>query len=225
VVNLRDPKTTRMLLILLGLGALAYVYFLSTWFPLGYKSQSTEISALEEQYQGLSREVTKAQLVAKKLPLLREEYTLLTQHWDAAQELLPDKKEIVTLLREITVAGQSSGVEFVLFKPKPRVPRNYVTEHPMEVKVQGGFHQLGTFLGQMSGMDRLVTVSNLTLKGRDASEGGVTMEASLVASAFTLGGLDPAAAEGTPAKGVSDAVKKVKENIRGDRRIPRETEE
>lgn len=225
MVNLRDPKTTRMLLILLGLGVLAYVYFLSSWFPLGYKTQANEIRALENQYQDLSREVTQAQIVARKLPLLEEEYELLTQHWSAAQTLLPDKKEIISLLREVTVAGQSSGVEFVLFKPKPPVPRYYVTEHPVEVKVQGGFHQLGTFLGQMSGMDRLITVSNLEVKGRDNSEGGPTMEASLLASAFTLGGLDPAKEAETPEKGIKKTVKNLKENIRGDHRIPRESEE
>jgi type IV pilus assembly protein PilO len=216
-VNLRDPKTARVILILVGVAVVVYVYFLSSWFPWGYRAQAEEIRTLETHYQEVAREVTRAQMVARRLPLLQQEYALLSGHWEEAKKLLPDDREIISLLREVTIAGQSSGVDFVLVRPMSPVPRPYVTEHPWEVSVRGGFHQLGTFLGQMSGMDRVVTVSNLKVTGKNPSQEGVAMEASMITSAYTLGGLDPNQMDGSPETAVKGAVRSVKNRVQGTR--------
>lgn len=213
MADLRDPKTQRTLLVLMALGALGYVFFLSGWFPWGYRAHAEEIRQLESRYEGLSREVTQAQQAARRLDLLKEEYELLTRHWERAKSHLPEGKEIVSLLREVTVAGQSAGVEFVEVKPQPPVPRPYVTEHPYEIKVMGGFHQLGTFLGNVSGLDRLVTVTNIEVKSKDEEDLPVSMEAKLLASAYTLGGIDPQ--QLSEANSVKGAVNQVQQKITG----------
>lgn len=224
-INLRDPKTAKWLVLVVSVAAVVYVYFLSSWFPWGYQPTAAEIRELETHYQGLSRDVTRAQMVASRLPLLQEEYELLSDHWERAQALLPDEKEIISLLREITIAGQSSGVDFVLVKPQPPIPRPYVTEHPLELSVQGGFHQLGTFLGQMSGMDRVVNVSNLRVEGKDPEQDGVAMEASLIASAYTLGGLDPDQMEGQTQDATKGGAKTAQGRARNNKSRPGVSEE
>jgi type IV pilus assembly protein PilO len=212
-----------LLLGLLGIAVVGYVFFLSSWFPWGYRAYAREVKSLEERYAGLSREVLQARQAAQRLPVLQREYETLTRHWEAAKRLLPEEREIISLLREITMAGQASGVEFVSVKPQSPQPRPYVTEHPLEITVRGGFHQLGAFLGELTGLDRLVTVSGLEIKGLKEPEDSQTIEATFIASAYTLGGLDPAQMEAQKGKGLKGTVNRIRRSLKG--RVPVTTEE
>ncbi len=136
-------------------------------------------------------ELTKAQQLVNRLPELKKEFELLNQRWTVAQELLPSQKEVASLLRKVTIAGQESGVHFVLFKPGDPKASTYFTENPVQVSVTGGFHRAGAFLGEISDLSRLVNVSQLKLKGFDKGDLDETVQADFVATAYTL-------AEGTP---------------------------
>ncbi|MBD3333929.1 MAG: type 4a pilus biogenesis protein PilO [Candidatus Eisenbacteria bacterium] len=212
-MDLKDAKTQRTILIVLGLAVIGYLFFVSSWLPFGYCAHAEEIDALQERYDALTREVTQAQQAARRRPLLEEEYAALSQQWEAAQQLLPEAKEVSDLLREITIAGQAAGVEFMHVIPRPPVPRPYVTEHPIEVKVMGGFHQMGTFLGEVSSMDRLLTMSLVEITGSKSAAGEeVTLEATFLASAYTLGGAAPAQQEDG---GAQKAVAEVRNRLTG----------
>jgi type IV pilus assembly protein PilO len=126
-----------------------------------------------------------------RLPELKKEFELLNQRWAVAQELLPSQKEVASLLRKVTIAGQEAGVHFLLFKPGDPKPSTYFTENPVQVSVTGGFHRAGSFLGEISDLSRLVNVSQLKLKGFDKGDLDETVQADFVATAYTL-------AEGTP---------------------------
>ena len=93
-----------------------------------------------------------------------------------------------SLLRAVTVLGDQSGVVFVLFRPLPPLPAQYYTEHPVEVKVEGGYHEVGTFLGELANMERIVTVSDLSIETAKDSPENKPAAASFIAKTYTLGG-------------------------------------
>jgi type IV pilus assembly protein PilO len=121
-----------------------------------------------------------------RLPELKKEFALLNQKWSVAQELLPTQKEVASLLRKVTIAGQESGVKFVLFKPSEPHPTPDFTENPVQVTITGGFHHAGSFLAEIAELSRLVNVSQLRLKGFDKGELDDTVQAEFVATAYTL---------------------------------------
>jgi type IV pilus assembly protein PilO len=100
-------------------------------------------------------ELTKAQQLVNRLPELKREFALLTQRWQVAQELLPTQKEVASLLRKVTMAGQEAGVKFLLFKPAEPTKRTDFTENPVQVSVTGGFHRAGAFFGEIADLSRL----------------------------------------------------------------------
>jgi type IV pilus assembly protein PilO len=190
-MDLKDPKTQKMVLIGIGIGALVYFYVIADYVPFNYRARSAEIANLKNTYTQKMSELTKAQQLVNRLPELRKEFELLNQRWAVAQELLPSQKEVASLLRKVTIAGQESGVHFLLFKPDDPKPSTYFTENPVEVSVTGGFHRAGSFLGEISDLSRLVNVSQLKIKGYDKGDLDETVQANFVATAYTL-------AEGTP---------------------------
>ncbi|HYQ88189.1 MAG TPA: type 4a pilus biogenesis protein PilO [Candidatus Binatia bacterium] len=190
-MDFKDPKTQKLVLIGAGIGVLVYFYLIANYVPFNYPARSKEISALKDDYTKKMSELTKAQQLVSRLPELKKEFELLNQRWTVAQELLPSQKEVASLLRKVTIAGQESGVHFLLFKPGDPKPSTYFTENPVQVSVTGGFHRAGAFLGEISDLSRLVNVSQLKLKGFDKGDLDETVQADFVATAYTL-------AEGTP---------------------------
>ena len=73
---------------------------------------------------------------------LGREVEELNRNFDKALAQLPDKKEIPTLLENITTTGRVANLEFLLFKPMAEVSRGFYAEVPVEVKVVGGYNNL-----------------------------------------------------------------------------------
>lgn len=190
-MDLKDPKTQKMILVGVGTAALVYFYVFADFVPFNFKARSKEIATLKADYTKKSNELTKAQQLVNRLPELKREFALLNQRWEVAQELLPSQKEVASLLRKVTIAGQEAGIKFLLFKPGTANAQTYFTENPVQVSVTGGFHRAGTFLSEIAELSRLVNVSQLKLKGFDKGDLDDTVQADFVATAYTL-------AEGNP---------------------------
>jgi type IV pilus assembly protein PilO len=202
-MDLKDPKTQKMALIGAGIAALVYFYVFADYVSMNYRARAKQIAELKGTYTQKMNELTKAQQLVNRLPELKREFALLNQRWAVAQELLPTQKEVASLLRKVTIAGQESGVKFVLFKPGEPKPTSDFTENPVQISVTGGYHRAGSFLSEIAELSRLVNVSQLKVKLFDKGDLDDTVQADFIATAYTL-------AEGTanePAKQPGAAAK------------------
>src|SRR5262249_55709926 len=132
------------------------------------------------------------------------EYEMLHERWSMAAELLPTDRESAGLLRRITLAGQQTGVEFVMFKPGPPRSQTYYTEMPVDVVVHGGYHQVGSFLAELANMRRAVTVTTLKLPTAPNNDEPLPTAAAFNASAYSLNS-GPAPGPGAPAASAAPA--------------------
>ncbi len=185
-MDLKDPKTQKLVLVGAGIVGLVYFYIFADFVPFNYKARAAEISRLKADYTKKMNELTKAQQLVNRLPELKREFALLNQRWQVAQELLPTQKEVASLLRKVTIAGQEAGIKFVLFKPGEPHPTDDFTENPVQVTVTGGYHRAGAFFGEIAELSRLVNVSQLKVKGFDKGELDDTVQAEFIATAYTL---------------------------------------
>jgi type IV pilus assembly protein PilO len=177
---------------------LSYVYFGTSFVPINYPVRKAKIEALEKEHAKLSAELEKARQMVGNLARLEAEYERLHTQWLSAQDLLPEAKEMPELLRQVTTAGNKSGIRFALFEPQPPTPREFFSEHPVKIKVRGNYHQIGIFLSRLANMSRIVNVSKLELASTDggkatkkkgqtqAARNMNTVEANFVLSAYTL---------------------------------------
>lgn len=185
-MNIRDPKTQRLLLVGVGVVGILYLYFLSTFVPFGHRALAEEKDQLSQEYQKLSSDLSNARQSLNNLEEVERQYQIITRRWEVASELLPEQREVATLLRKVTLVGQQSGVEFELFKPKPSIPGGIYTENPVDVQVIGGYHQVGTFLAEVANLDRIINVTGLRLTSFEDGTGEKTVQAKFTATAYTL---------------------------------------
>jgi Tfp pilus assembly protein PilO len=67
--------------------------------------------------------------------------------------------------------------------------RGFYKENPVNVELEGGFHQVGSFLSAVANMGRIINVRQLSLEGVDANrqeESGFTVAASMQIVAYTI---------------------------------------
>lgn len=100
----------------------------------------------------------------QKLPQLREELAKLKIKEAKAAQKLPSKKEIPTLLTNISTAGHEQGLEFLRFAPKPEINHELYAEVPVDLEVRGSFHSTVRFLDQVAKFSRIVTFADMSLE-------------------------------------------------------------
>jgi type IV pilus assembly protein PilO len=194
-LDLKNQTVLKVILsVVMAVGLLA-IFFLTHYLPFGYPNGRDKLTTLKASYEKTSTELARARAAVADLPRFEAEYELLHHRWTMAAELLPTERQLAVLLRKISLAGQQTGVSFVMFKPGGARTETYYTAMPIEISVYGGYHQVGSFLAEVANMRRIVTVSNMRLATSTKGDGLVTTAASMTASAYSLN------ANPTPAAG------------------------
>lgn len=213
-LDLKSPAVQRLLLSIILSGGILAVFFFTHYVPFSYPSQRDKITALKADFDKKSGELARAKATVADLPKFEAEYAQLHERWTMAAELLPEEKQIGALLRRITLAAQQTGVEFVVFRPEESRAEQHYTELPLHIAVHGGYHQVGSFVAELTNMRRIVTVSNLNMKAGATPTSTTSVE--FTASAYSLNPgsrLDPVPATTTqqttnePKKGEGHAKK------------------
>jgi len=188
-MDLHDPKVQRLLFSSLISALCLYLFFGTSLMGFTFQSQRSDIAELETEHEKLSRELERARLIVGNMAKLEREFDYLHRQWQVAQSLLPDENEISPLLRNITAAGTQAGLSFVRFEPKPALQQGFYTENPVSVRIEGGYHQLGTFVSQLANLNRIINIRNLDIRGvqpESQEESDHTLEASMEIVAYSM---------------------------------------
>ena len=206
-LDLKSPAAQRFVLTLLLAGGALGLYFGSRLAPWTFPSMQDRLAETQAQYEKKSAELARARASVADLPRFEAEYQQLHQRWELASELLPTDRQLPTLLRRITLAGQQTGVTFKVFRPAGIKPSDYHTEMPINVAVSGDYHAVGSFLAELANMRRIVTVSNLKLATNNRTDDAGTTIAEFTASAYSLNTAPAATPGAATTKGGANARK------------------
>jgi type IV pilus assembly protein PilO len=77
---------------------------------------------------------------------------------------LPGKTEIPNLLVDISQTGLGAGLEEKLFQPKAELRRDFYAEKPIQIKLDGSYHEFGNFVSDIAALPRIVTLHNIEIR-------------------------------------------------------------
>src|SRR5262249_34953098 len=100
--------------------------------------------------------------------------------------VLPQEKDAADLLRRMQTVATQSNLTIKSFKPAPTVTKQLHAEWPINLELEGTYHNLALFFDRVSKFTRIVNISGLDVKGRDKPDNGNTISASCVATTFVL---------------------------------------
>jgi type IV pilus assembly protein PilO len=146
-----------------------------------------EFAIRRSQLDGLRAEITKGLATARQLPAFEAEVKDLETRLDNLKAVLPEEKDAADLLRRMqTVAAQSSLV-IKSFKPSPVITKELHAEWPIQLELEGSYHNLATFFDRVGKFTRIVNITGVDVKGNNRpGNTDITISASCVATTFVL---------------------------------------
>jgi type IV pilus assembly protein PilO len=166
-----------VLLSLGGIGAFIYYYEMPA---------RADFASREGQLEGLKKDISMGVNTARKLPEFKRQVADLEVRLANLKAVLPEEKDAADLLRRMQTVATQSNLTIKSFKPAPTVTKQLHAEWPINLELEGTYHNLALFFDRVSKFTRIVNISGLEVKGRDKPENGNTISASCVATTFVL---------------------------------------
>lgn len=179
------------LLILVG----TVIVLAGAFIYLVYLPKTKAIADSTKEIASLNQQLTKAKIKAKDLKKLNAQKAQVDTQLSEALKLLPNTKEIPSLLRKVTELGNESDLDFRVFTPKKERAKEFYLEVPVAIEVRGNYHDVAVFFDRVGHMERIMNINNVSMKPETARSTNLITTCDAVTYRF---------------KGKSDAKKKKK---------------
>jgi type IV pilus assembly protein PilO len=132
-----------------------------------------KINSLKTDLKELETKLTTAKRNAADLKKFQAKMKEAEAQFRLAMKKLPEKEEIPSLLTSISDSGQQVGLEFLLFEPKPEMPKEFYAEIPVAMSIKADYHNLAIFFDKVARLSRIVNIRDIQMglaKGKDSKE-------------------------------------------------------
>jgi type IV pilus assembly protein PilO len=167
---------------------LAAILVIVAGYYLVIEDQLNNLDTVQAKELELRSEFETKQAKASNLDAYRQQLEEMKQSFGTMLRQLPDKTEVAELLVDVSQTGLASGLEFELFKPQEEVPKEFYAELPIQIIVNGKYHEFGNFISGLAALPRIVTIHDIKIKRGDSDKGNA--ELVLEATAKTYRYLD-----------------------------------
>jgi type IV pilus assembly protein PilO len=120
-----------VLVAVVGTGALYYTVF---------KSQRDENAAAQIKLQAKLRENAELEAYRPKLADIERQLASLKQQLEIERRIVPDEKEVDNFMRMVSGEARKSGVEIRRYTSRPYVAKEFYTEVPFEIELDGPYY-------------------------------------------------------------------------------------
>ena len=149
------------------------------FYFLHFTAKTQEIKKLESRAANLRKEIAGAKARAAKLDEHLAEMEETQRLFAEASVLLPQKKEIPSLLTNISALGTNSGLNMSRFQPGGERKKEFYAEIPVSLKISGPYHNIGTFLYEVSKLDRIISANVITLSSGKQQQGELILRSTV----------------------------------------------
>jgi type IV pilus assembly protein PilO len=148
---------------LLGVLVLAGVVGTGALYYTVFKSQREENATAQANLQAKVRENAELEAYKPKLADIERQLASQKQQLEIERRIVPDEKEVDIFMRMVGGAARKAGVEIRRYTAKPVSAKEYYTEVPFEVELDGPYYSMLGFFDRVNKLERIVNVNNLLL--------------------------------------------------------------
>ena len=160
-----------------------------------------QLAAGEQQLSELQNKIQEGRAAKQQLPRFREEVRQLEMELDKLLRILPARRNTPDLLRRIRSLTEQGDFGLRRFTPGQLSDREFFSEWPIAVSVDGGYHNLALFFDRISRFSRIINIEDLTIVALPSARGTHTLAANFKAKTFVYKEAPPASATPTAAPG------------------------
>jgi type IV pilus assembly protein PilO len=155
-----------------GVMACVIVAVAFTTYP-NFNAMTKRNEGEKSKLEGLQAEIRKGQAIEAKLPEFEKEIENLQTKLSDLLAILPTEPETGELLKWVKNLADQSNLELKKFDPQALRPVEFYKEFPIQMEIEGDYHDLGVFFDRISKYSRIINVSNVVIAAHNGAKGSI----------------------------------------------------
>src|SRR5215813_1032056 len=191
--------------IALGIGAFLALLLAGAVQYLWFTGINDDIKRKRTELDGLNQEIQKGRAAERKLSQFREEVKRLELELNKLLLILPSQRNTEELIKRVEALTRQGDFSLKKFTPGEFIHKDFYSEWPIDIQLDGTYHNLALFFDRMSRFSRIINVEEMKISSLETAP-GKSIAASFVAKTFIYtadeeGQSRAGGAKGAPAKG------------------------
>ena len=171
----KKTLTTTLLLgaIVLGLSYFAY-----------FKPKQATLKSIRNERLEAEQQVELLRVKKRQLDAIEAELVTLTTSLSELETIIPQKKETSDILRNIQQMAFDQQLDLVRFAEDRETARDFYTEWPIPIVVNGTYHNLAQFFDRILNFPRIFNIDDFSIKALSDQRAGNTITASFTLKSY-----------------------------------------
>jgi len=128
-----------------------------------FRAQRTANDTAQQNLETKRHENAELENYRPKLAEIVRQLASLKQQLDIERRIVPDEKEVDGFMRTLSAEAMKSGIEVRRYTAKPVAAKEFYSEVPFEVELDGPYYSMLNFFDHVAKLERIVNISNLLL--------------------------------------------------------------
>src|SRR5262245_2267081 len=168
----------------LGVSILFAAVICGLFYYFYYSDALDRETQKKARLEQLQKEIRALEVTAAKLQEFQREVQLLEAKLETLKRILPPEKEMPDLMRRVQYLCAQSSLQIKRFTPGAVATKDFYQEVPINIDVEGTYHNLGAFFDRISRLSRRVNMGTIRIAAGQAQTGSNTISASAVATTY-----------------------------------------
>lgn len=144
-----------------AVGLVVVIVFAANY--LWFSKMEQEIARKETDVADLGRQINEGEAAQRRLPQFREEVKALQLELDKLLRVLPSRRNTEDILRRLRTLTEQGDFNLLSFTPRSLSPRDFYFEWPIQIRLNGTYHNLALFFDRIRNFSRIVNIEDLRL--------------------------------------------------------------
>ena len=136
-----------------------------------FKSQSDKNATAQHSLQEKVRENTELESYRPKLKDMERQLANLKQQLEIEARIVPDDKQVDTFIETVDSEAVKAGVELRRYTAKPVTSKEYYSELPFDMELDGPYYSMLNFFDRVGKLERIVNISGLLVSNTKNPQG------------------------------------------------------
>ncbi|HEY6222125.1 MAG TPA: type 4a pilus biogenesis protein PilO [Candidatus Eisenbacteria bacterium] len=170
-----------------------------------FRGMRKDIEGQRAQLKSLQEEINKGRAAERKLSQFREEVKRLELELAKLLQILPSARNTEELIKRIETLTRQGDFTLKKFTPGEPSNKDFYAVYPIDIALDGTYHNLALFFDRMSRFSRIINVEDLKITNLETVP-GKSIAANFTAKTFIYtadesGTVQSGGKPGAPAKG------------------------
>jgi type IV pilus assembly protein PilO len=156
-MNFNDMSGMKQWGLVLAIAGLLSAALYFTYF----KSQRDANESAQKSLDAKLQENRELEPYKSKLAEIDRQLASLEQQMEIEKRIVPEDKEIDSFMKMLDAEAAKSGIELRRYTAQPVASKEFYTEVPFEIELDGSYYSMMNFFDRVAKLERIVNVSNL----------------------------------------------------------------